>query len=65
MLASERNCDDARSVIISLTVAGKEAFRKIGPTIERRDQELYRCLTEHEREMLRRILDKVLASRGW
>ncbi len=65
MLTSGENDQDGRSVIISLTAAGKKIFKKVGPTMEKRDQELYGCLLEPELEALRYLLDKVLGAQGW
>lgn len=56
---------DGRSVIISLTADGRKIFKKVGPTMERRDTELYKCLSEPEAEALRYLLDKILSSHGW
>jgi DNA-binding MarR family transcriptional regulator len=56
---------DARSVIISLTPDGKKIFKKIAPTIERRDRELYHSLSDPEMDALRYLLDKLLTSHGW
>jgi DNA-binding MarR family transcriptional regulator len=59
------NEQDGRSVIISLSAEGRKIFRKVGPTMDRRDRELYECLSEPESEALRYLLDKILASHGW
>ncbi|MGF6851756.1 MarR family winged helix-turn-helix transcriptional regulator [Paraburkholderia sp. CI3] len=56
---------DGRSVIISLTSDGRKIFKKVAPTIDRRDTELYQCLSEPESEALRYLLDKILAAHGW
>jgi DNA-binding MarR family transcriptional regulator len=56
---------DGRSVVISLTAEGRKIFKKVGPTMERRDKELYQCLSEPESEALRYLLDKILAAHGW
>jgi DNA-binding MarR family transcriptional regulator len=65
VLARTASDVDGRSVIISLTADGRKIFRKVGPTMERRDRELYNCLSEPEIEALRYLLDKILASHGW
>lgn len=65
MLASAENDQDGRSVIISLTAAGKKIFKKVGPTMEKRDHELYGCLLASELETFRQLLDKILAAQGW
>ncbi|MFL9959955.1 MarR family transcriptional regulator [Paraburkholderia sediminicola] len=59
------NEQDGRSVIISLSAEGRKIFRKVGPTMNLRDRELYQCLSEPESEALRYLLDKILASHGW
>jgi DNA-binding MarR family transcriptional regulator len=56
---------DGRSVVISLTAEGRKIFKKVGPTMDRRDKELYQCLSEPESEALRYLLDKILAAHGW
>jgi DNA-binding MarR family transcriptional regulator len=65
VLGCTTNDQDARSVIISLTADGRRIFKKVGPTMDRRDKELYQCLSEPETEALRYLLDKILASHGW
>jgi DNA-binding MarR family transcriptional regulator len=65
LLARAGNDKDGRSVIISLTVEGKKIFKKIGPTLEKRDGDLYQSLNDAERLALRFLLDKVLAAHGW
>ncbi|MBP0590663.1 MarR family transcriptional regulator [Paraburkholderia sp. LEh10] len=57
--------EDGRSVIISLTAEGKRIFKKVGPTMDRRDKALFECLSEPEAEALRYLLDKILAANGW
>jgi DNA-binding MarR family transcriptional regulator len=59
------NSEDGRSVIISLTAEGRKIFKKVGPTMEKRDKELFECLTEPEAEALRYLIDKLLAAHGW
>ncbi|MFL9933572.1 MarR family transcriptional regulator [Paraburkholderia sp. RL18-103-BIB-C] len=65
ILGRTGNEQDGRSVIISLSAEGRKIFRKVGPTMDRRDRELYECLSEPESEALRYLLDKILASHGW
>jgi DNA-binding MarR family transcriptional regulator len=65
ILARTGNDKDGRSVIISLTAEGRKIFKKIGPTLEKRDSDLYQGLNEAERVALRFLLDKILASHGW
>ncbi|WP_185219119.1 MarR family winged helix-turn-helix transcriptional regulator [Paraburkholderia dinghuensis] len=65
MVASGSNRQDGRSVIISLTASGKKVFRKVGPTMKIRDQDLYSCLDDSEVATLRYLLDKVLTASGW
>lgn len=65
ILARTGNDKDGRSVIISLTAEGRKIFKKIGPTLDKRDNDLYQGLNEAERVALRFLLDKILASHGW
>jgi DNA-binding MarR family transcriptional regulator len=65
VLVRDQSPVDGRSVIISLTPEGKKIFKKVAPTMYRRDQDLYRALSEQEMEALRYLLDKLLASHGW
>jgi DNA-binding MarR family transcriptional regulator len=65
LLARVGNDKDGRSVIISLTAEGRKVFKKVGPTLEKRDGDLYQSLNDAERLALRFLLDKVLASHGW
>jgi DNA-binding MarR family transcriptional regulator len=65
ILGRTGNQQDGRSVIISLSAEGRRVFRKVGPTMDRRDKELYECLSEPESEALRYLLDKILTSHGW
>lgn len=65
ILGRAGNEQDGRSVIISLSAEGRKIFKKVGPTMDRRDKELYECLSEPESEALRYLLNKILASHGW
>ena len=65
VLSRSDNNEDGRSVIIALTTTGNKIYRKVGPTMQKRDKELYECLSEPEVEALRYLLDKLLASHGW
>ena len=44
---------------------GRKIFRKIVPMVEKRDKELYKCLSEPEMDALRYLLDKLLEAHGW
>jgi DNA-binding MarR family transcriptional regulator len=65
VLGRTTNDQDARSVIISLSADGRKIFKKLAPTMDRRDKALYQCLSEPETEALRYLLDKILAAHGW
>ena len=65
VLARTTNDQDARSVIISLSADGRKIFKKVAPTMDRRDKQLYQCLSEPETEALRYLLDKILTAHGW
>ncbi|CAG4888659.1 MarR family winged helix-turn-helix transcriptional regulator [Paraburkholderia saeva] len=65
LLSRTASDQDGRSVIISLMPEGRKIFRKIAPMVEKRDTELYRCLSEPEMDALRYLLDKLLESHGW
>lgn len=51
---------DARSVGLSLTVAGKALFGKVMAAIERRNQDLMKCLDEREQALLLEFFDRML-----
>jgi DNA-binding MarR family transcriptional regulator len=65
ILARAGNDKDGRSVIISLTAEGRKIFKKIGPALEKRDNDLYQSLNEAELVAFRFLLEKVLAAHGW
>ncbi|MGF6603557.1 DNA-binding MarR family transcriptional regulator [Paraburkholderia sp. GAS448] len=65
LLSRTASDQDGRSVIISLTPEGRKIFRKIVPMVEKRDKELYKCLSEPEMDALRYLLDKLLEAHGW
>lgn len=58
-----RAADDAdrRAQILTLTPAGRTLFRKIVPLAQAREQDLLQDLDAHERAVLARAMDKVLA----
>ncbi|RKP52619.1 MarR family winged helix-turn-helix transcriptional regulator [Trinickia fusca] len=54
--------DDGRVVLISLTEAGRELFRKVMPIARKWNADLFGCLDEAELDALGRALDKVIAN---
>lgn len=56
----EDNEQDARGVIITLTPSGQAIWQQIMQIVERRNKEVFGCLTEKERQQLGTILDKLI-----
>ena len=54
--------DDARAVVLTLTVAGRKAFTKAMTVVERRNEAAFAVLSVAERKALGRLLDRVAAS---
>jgi DNA-binding MarR family transcriptional regulator len=59
LLARERNEEDQRLVVLSLTDDGRAIHRGIVPLAEEIEAQLVACLSEAERGALRRILRKL------
>ena len=60
LVAKHTNGLDGRGVSLSLTPAGKKVWLKTVAMIERRNQEVFGCLSLKESETLGRLLDKLL-----
>ncbi|WP_040849141.1 MarR family winged helix-turn-helix transcriptional regulator [Thiofilum flexile] len=54
------NEQDARGVIITLTPSGQAIWQQIMHIIERRNQEVFGCLTLRERQQLSLLLNKLI-----
>lgn len=56
----EGNQQDARGVVITLTPSGQAIWQQIMQIVERRNKEVFGCLTEKERQQLGVLLDKLI-----
>ncbi|MBK8455103.1 MAG: winged helix-turn-helix transcriptional regulator [Thiofilum sp.] len=56
----EGNQQDARGVVITLTPSGQAIWLQIMQIVERRNKEIFGCLTEKERQQLGTLLDKLI-----
>lgn len=53
---------DGRSVILSLTEAGKQRWSEVMALIDQRNQEIFGCLSHAERLLLGEMLDRLIAN---
>ena len=51
---------DGRGVVLSLTPAGRKAWVKTMALIIRRNEEIFGCLSEKERDQLGKIFDRII-----
>ncbi|CAG2156981.1 MarR family winged helix-turn-helix transcriptional regulator [Cupriavidus numazuensis] len=52
---------DGRGVVLALTPQGKPLYRQAIAMIARRNEEIFGCLSEQEREVLGSLLDRLVA----
>ncbi|WP_233863346.1 MarR family winged helix-turn-helix transcriptional regulator [Paraburkholderia adhaesiva] len=52
--------EDGRLVLVSLTPEGRVLYRKVMPVARKWNLDFFSCLDDKEREILRRVLDKVI-----
>ncbi|RQH07368.1 MarR family winged helix-turn-helix transcriptional regulator [Paraburkholderia dinghuensis] len=52
--------EDGRLVLVSLTPEGRALYRKVMPVARKWNLDFFSCLDDKEREILRRVLDKVI-----
>ncbi|MEJ7928837.1 MarR family winged helix-turn-helix transcriptional regulator [Ramlibacter sp. AN1015] len=51
---------DGRGVLLSLTPAGRKAFRRTMGLIARRNREIFDCLSSREQQLLADLLDRLI-----
>ncbi|WP_119157836.1 MarR family winged helix-turn-helix transcriptional regulator [Caldimonas tepidiphila] len=61
LVRKETSATDGRGVVLTLTTAGEQAWRRVMTVIELRNEEIVACLNASEREQLDRLLDRLLA----
>ena len=52
--------DDGRGIELNLTSEGKKAFEKIMQAVNKRNQEIFSCLSAVEKEQFSEMLDRVI-----
>lgn len=63
MILRSQNDEDRRMVNISLTEAGRERAKKVDGLREKKQEEMFACMTAEEKETLLGLLEKL--NRGW
>lgn len=61
LVAKQASTVDARGVVLELTAAGRRLWARVMRLIERRNEEIFGCLTRAEQRQLAVLLDRVLA----
>ena len=59
-LRKEENAGDGRGVVLTLTAKGRRRWQMIMQLIERRNDEIFGCLSAEERERLGDMLDRLI-----
>ena len=62
LVQREASEEDGRVVLISLTPAGRELYRKVMPIARKWNADLFDCLNEDEKAALGAALDKIIES---
>ena len=62
LVQREASEEDGRVVLISLTPAGRELYRKVMPIARKWNADLFDCLNENEKAALGATLDKIIES---
>ena len=62
LVQREASEEDGRVVLISLTPAGRELYRKVMPIARKWNADLFDCLSEDEKAVLGATLDKIIES---
>ena len=60
LVKRERNADDGRGVLVSLTPEGRALFRKVMPIARKWNSDMFDCLDEREKLAFSRALDKII-----
>ncbi len=61
LIAKASNAADARGVELTLTRKGRAAYRRVMAVVERRNDEIFGCLSAAETAQLGRLLDRLIA----
>lgn len=61
LVSKEASPTDARGVVLTLTRAGRPLYRRTMALIARRNDEAFGALTAKEREVMAKLLDRVIA----
>lgn len=64
LVAKAASATDGRGVALSLTREGRTLWRRVMKLIERRNAEVFGCLTAPELKMLDTLLDRLVAHAG-
>lgn len=62
LVRKQANEADARGVVLTLTAAGRAAWRKVMTQIERRNEQVFGALSPTERKTLSKLLDRLIES---
>jgi DNA-binding MarR family transcriptional regulator len=60
LVRKEASATDGRGVVLSLTRKGEQTWRRVMQVIERRNDEIFGCLSAAEREQLGRMFDRLI-----
>ncbi len=60
LVSKQHDSLDARGVVLTLTEAGREAFRRTMAMVKRRNQEIFGCLSADEQETLSALFDRLI-----
>lgn len=61
LVAKAASAVDARAVVLSLTPRGRAAWKRVMALIERRNHEIFGCLTAAEQRQLAGLLERLVA----
>lgn len=61
LVVKTADSDDGRAVVLSPTAAGRTLFRRTMKLVERRNREIFGCLSADDQRALDRMLDRVVA----
>lgn len=61
LVAKAASPSDGRGVVLTLTARGRKAWQKALDLIDRRNQEIFGCLSEKEQRQLGELFDRLIA----
>ena len=64
LVAKQANESDGRSVLLTLTPAGRKLWTRVIDLIARRNDEIFGCLSSGERKQLGAMLDRLIEHAG-